>query len=182
MATSALISYAMPTAVTDPLPELFTINSSQADLEPRKDKNHKKKPTPQLCAQKDLAFGEKTCTFVYQFNGDSATSFVVDTDCVMRKPGQVPNTVSTSHWSDQFRTCNVVKLNEVIQRTWKPTGEEYFMPLYQSDGRAMTEGQLGPSENGRLNADPKEACTLKYNDLPDKGAWYAWICPFKCDC
>ncbi|APA13807.1 hypothetical protein sscle_11g085770 [Sclerotinia sclerotiorum 1980 UF-70] len=113
-------------------------------MEPRKDKNKsKKKPTPQLCAQKDLAFGDKTCTFVYQFNGDSATSFVVDKDCVFREPDQVPNT---------------------------------------ADGRALTEGQLGPSENDRQKADPREACTLKYNDLPDKGAWYVRICPFKCDC
>lgn len=75
-----------------------------------------------------------------------------------------------------------MKLNEVIQRTWEPTNMEYFMPLYQADGRALTEGQLGPSENDRQKADPREACTLKYNDLPDKEAWYVRICPFKCDC
>ncbi|KAF7857940.1 hypothetical protein EAF04_009297 [Stromatinia cepivora] len=176
IAISALVSYAMPTAVADPLPDLLRIAGSHTDSKPRKTKT----PTPQLCAQKALAFGDKTCTFVYQFNGDSATSFIVDTDCVIRTPGQVPNEISTSDWHDQFRTCNVVRLNEVIQRTWEPTNTEYFMPLYQSDGRALKDGQRGPSENGHV--DPREACTLKYNDLPDKGAWYAWICPFKCDC
>ncbi|KAJ8061939.1 hypothetical protein OCU04_009724 [Sclerotinia nivalis] len=167
IAISAVVSYAMPAAVADPLPDLFTIASSHADLKPRKSKTKSKNPTPQLCAQKALAFGDKTCTFVYQFNGDSATPFIVDTDCVIRTPGQVPNEVSSSNWYDQFRTCNVVKLNEVIQRTWEPTNTEYFMPLYQSDGRASKDGQLGPSENGHV--DPREACTLKYNDLPDKG-------------
>ncbi|TEY61409.1 hypothetical protein BOTCAL_0169g00130 [Botryotinia calthae] len=173
---STLVSHA------DPLPDLLRIAGSHAGYKPAPTNT----PTPQLCAQKQLAFGDKTCTYVYQFssddNGDnaSARSFIIDTNCVVLQTGEAPTQKSTSTWSYQFRTCNIVKLNEVINQRWEPTNEEYLMPLYQSDGQMSKDGQRGPSENDHV--DKREACTLKYNDLPDNGARYAWICPFECLC
>ncbi|KAF7915313.1 uncharacterized protein EAE98_011179 [Botrytis deweyae] len=176
VAISALVSYA------DPLPDLLRIVGSHTGFKSAPTST----PTPQLCAQKQLAFGDKTCTYVYQFssddNGDnaSARSFIIDTNCVILQSGEAPIQASTSNWSYQFRTCNIVKLNEVIKQKWEPTNAEYLMPLYQSDGQVSKGRQRGPSENGHGNK--REDCTLKYNDLPDKGARYAWICPFECPC
>lgn len=176
VAISALVSDA------DPLPDLLRIVGSHPGSKPAPTST----PTPQLCAQKQIAFGDNTCTYVYQFssddNGDnaSARSFIIDKNCVILQTGDAPIQESTSTWSYQFRTCNVVKLNEVIKQKWEPTNTEYLMPLYQSNGQMLRDGQRGPSENG--HGDEREACTLKYNDLPDKGARYAWICPFECPC
>ncbi|RAL61287.1 hypothetical protein DID88_010366 [Monilinia fructigena] len=177
MAMSALVSYASPTPVAEPLSD----GTHSPGLHDRS-KSAPTPPTPSLCAQKDLAFGANTCTFVYQFFGDKATALVVYKDCVIKSDSVGPapaDVASTSGWVYPLPGCNIVKMNGVVSQNWSPTNQEYFMPLYQSDGQESTNNQRGPSVNKETR--PKDNCTLKYDNLSD-GAQYAWICPFECIC
>ncbi|KAF7914632.1 uncharacterized protein EAF01_001038 [Botrytis porri] len=99
VAISALVSYA------EPVPDLLRKVGSRGGHRGGHKPAPKSTPTPQLCAQKQLAFGDKTCTYVYQFssddNGDnaSARSFIIDTNCVILQSGEAPTQESTSNWS-----------------------------------------------------------------------------------
>ncbi|KAA8564220.1 hypothetical protein MFRU_077g00110 [Monilinia fructicola] len=177
MAMSALVSHASPTPVAEPLPDGIHFAHLHA-----RSKSTPTPPTPSLCAQKGIAFGPDTCTFVYEYFGDKATALVVYKDCVIKSDsvGSAPAEVaSTSGWNYPLPGCNIVKMNGVVFQNWTPTNQKYFMPLYQSDGQESTNKQRGPSVNDENN--PKSNCTLKYDNLSD-GAQYAWICPFECIC
>ncbi|QSZ33195.1 hypothetical protein DSL72_002781 [Monilinia vaccinii-corymbosi] len=200
LAILAAVAYAGPTPVADPLPDDI-YSASHQPRQPRHKHKHKPKatpkpPTPSLCAQKDIAFGAETCTFVYQYFGNKATALVVYQDCVIedKSEGPAPSDVSsTADWSYAFPFqggptsatgellgCNYLRMNGVVYQNWKPTNKKYYMPLYQNDGQIeVSLSQRGPSMN---NADdPKTNCTLKYDNLSG-GALYAWICPFHCPC